>query len=58
MNHLSSEQEASLKTLVAQFVGTYMGDFDTVTLHADDADYIGDTFYGILMDEFVNAEHQ
>lgn len=54
MHGLTPEAQEHLKDLVSQFVATYMGDLNTSPLHEGDAEYIGDAFYGILMDEFVN----
>ena len=54
MHYLSPNQDAALKTLVADYVSTIMGDPNTDFLHEDDADIIGDTFYAILMDDHVN----
>ena len=53
MNHLSPDQEDALKQLVAQFVTTYMGDLNYYPLSEAEADYMGDTFFGMLMDGFV-----
>ena len=53
MTYLSPDQEDALKQLVAQFVTTYMGDLNYYPLSEAEADYIGDTFFGMLMDGFV-----
>ena len=54
MYHMTDAQETALHDLITQFVAINMGDVNTTPLHQEDADYIGDLFYGMLMDNFVN----
>lgn len=49
-------RDAALEKLVTQFVTTYTGDPNTKCLAEDDLDYIGDTFYGMLFDQFLPAD--
>ena len=53
MTYLTPDQEDALKQLVAEFVTTYMGANNYYPLKEAEADYIGDTFFGMLMDTFV-----
>ena len=55
MTYLTPDQEDALKQLVAQFVSTYMGANNYYPLSEAEADYIGDTFFGMLMDRLCTS---